>query len=621
MVDLDDCVVDGDIAPWADEVVAALDSYTEFSPSGQGLRIVVQGSVPFDWTNHDVGIEVYAGHQNRFLTITGDHLLGSPATVARPAAEVLADLASRYARERKTAEIIDLAMPDLLDELTLPDPAALPISDAARAFLEYGAAGDDRSGTLHATGVALYAAGLDDAVVFSTLVCNEHAMEVALDHRRQDSDRAMLYLWREHCVKARPKARALVASPDEFDVIAAPRGEVKLPPFVRDNKGAILATIDNVTMAVRQMSVCGLDVRFDAFRDEIVFALPGTNGWQPFTDADYVRMRITLERGGFKPIGRELIRDVVLLVAYDNTFDTAIDWLGGLAWDGVPRVDSFLTTYFGAEDSPYTRAVSQYMWSALAGRVMAPGCKADMAPILVGKQGTGKSSAVEAIAPDSEYFTEISFSEKDEDLSRRMRGRLVAELGELRGLHTREQEAIKAFITKTHENWIPKYREFAVQFPRRLVFIGTTNKDEFLADETGNRRWLPVRVNQVNVAGIREDRLQLWAEARDIFTRSGIQFRDAETLATDAHEEHMIHDSWQDAVSTWLDEPDLLTGESPRERDFLRVADVLVEALRFDQRNITRRDETRMGAVFSALGYSRKRLRVDGQRAYVYARD
>lgn len=217
MVDLDDCVVDGDIAPWADEVVVALDSYTEFSPSGQGLRIVVQGSVPFDWTNHDVGIEVYAGHQNRFLTITGDHLLGSPATVARPAADVLADLASRYARERKTAEIIDLAMPDLLDELMLPDPTALPISDAARAFLEYGAAGDDRSGTLHATGVALYAAGLDDAVVFSTLVCNEHAMEVALDHRRQDSDRAMLYLWREHCVKARPKARALVASPDEFD--------------------------------------------------------------------------------------------------------------------------------------------------------------------------------------------------------------------------------------------------------------------------------------------------------------------------------------------------------------------------------------------------------------------
>ncbi|MCV5824559.1 virulence-associated E family protein, partial [Escherichia coli] len=87
-----------------------------------------------------------------------------------------------------------------------------------------------------------------------------------------------------------------------------------------------------------------------------------------------------------------------------------------------------------------------------------------------------------------------SFAEKDDDLARKMRGRLVAEIGELRGLNTKELESIKAFVTRTHENWIPKYREFATQFPRRLVFVGTTNEDEFLADKTGNRRWLPVEV-------------------------------------------------------------------------------------------------------------------------------
>lgn len=622
MVDLDDCVdASGTVAPWADELVSTLDSYTELSPSGKGLRIVVYGTVPYDWTNHDVGIEVYAGHQNRFLTITGDHLLGTPAEVVRVQPGLLDGMAAKYAKERKTAEIIDLNMPDILDEILLPDPATLPISEAARAFLEYGATGDDRSGTLHATGIALYAAGLDDDTVFSLLVSNEYAMEVALDHRRQDSDRAMLYLWREHCVKARVKARAMVASPDEFEIVAAPKGEVKLPPFKRDGKGAILATIDNVTMAVRRADVCGIEVRFDVFRDEIMFSPPSRDEWQPFSDADYVRLHIALERGGFKPIGRELIRDAVLLVAYDNQFDTAITWIESLEWDGVPRVESFLTTYLGAEDSDYARAVSTYLWTALAGRVLDPGCKADMAPILVGKQGSGKSSAVEAIAPASEFFTEISFSEKDEDLSRRMRGRLVAEIGELRGLHTREQEAIKAFITKTHENWIPKYREFAVRFPRRLVFIGTTNKDEFLADETGNRRWLPVRVNQVDVAGIRQDRLQLWAEAREMFTRAGIQFRQAETLAADVHEEHMIHDSWQDTVSAWLDEPDVLTGDKPRERKFLRVRDVLVEALRFDERNITRREEMRMGAIFSALGYSRKKVRDGGRSVWAFTKD
>lgn len=621
MVDLDDCVVDGLPTDWAADVALRLDSYTELSPSGEGMRIVVLGSAPFDWTNHDVGIEVYAGHQNRFLTITGDHLLGSPAEITRPKPEVLQDLATRHARERKTAEIIDLAMPDLLDDIMLPDPATLPISEAARTFLDYGATGGDRSGTLHSTGIALYAAGLDDSVVFSILASNDYAMEVALDHRRQDSDRALLYLWREHCVKARGKAKALVASPDEFDIVAVPAGEQKLPSFKRDKSGSILATVDNVTMAVRRPDICGLDVRFDTFRDEIMFSPPGRGEWQSFSDADYVRMRITLERGGFKPIGRELIRDVVLLVAYDNEFDTAITWLEALTWDGVPRVESFLSTYLGAEDSDYVRATSNYLWTALAGRVITPGCKADMAPILVGKQGSGKSTAVAAIAPAPEFFTEISFSEKDEDLSRRMRGRLVAEIGELRGLHTREQEAIKAFITKTHENWIPKYREFAVQFPRRLVFIGTTNKDEFLADETGNRRWLPVRVNQVDVEGIRQDRLQLWAEARDIYTRSGVLFGQAETLASTVHADHMIRDSWEDAVNAWLDEPDVLTGDKPRERKFLRIGEVLTEALGFNERNITRKEQMRMGAVFSALGFTRKRMQIDGVRSWVFVQN
>src|SRR5690606_34027600 len=122
-----------------------------------------------------------------------------------------------------------------------------------------------------------------------------------------------------------------------------------------------------------------------------------------------------------------------------------------------------------------------------------------MVPILVGDQGQGKSTAVKALVPSPEFFVEVSFAEKDDDLARKMRGKLVAEIGELRGLHTKELEAIKAFITRTHEQWVPKYREFTTTFPRRLVFIGSTNKDQFLADETGNRRWLPVRVSQVAI--------------------------------------------------------------------------------------------------------------------------
>ncbi len=407
----------------------------------------------------------------------------------------------------------------------------------------------------------------------------------------------------------------------EFDVVAVKAGAsepLPLPKFKRDKYGRIEAVIENVALACRRPDICGMDIRFDRFRDEIMFSAPGRAEWQQFTDQDYSRLRITLERGGFRPIGRELVRDVVLLVATDNPFDSAQEWITGLEWDGVPRVERFLTDYFGASDDDYIRSVSRYLWTALAGRVVSPGIKADMVPILVGAQGTGKSSAVAAIAPAHEFFTEVSFHEKEDDLSRKMRGRLIGEIGELRGLHTKELESIKAFITRTHENWVPKFREFAVQFPRRMVFIGTTNKDEFLADETGNRRWLPVRVDQVNVDQIEQDRGQLWAEGKVLFDRMGIDFREAEGLAEAVHEDHRMIDLWEDVVGKWLDEPDALTGEVPRARYFLRATDVLRGALRMDDKHIGRREEMRIGGVLRNLGYERKKVSDEGVKKWAF---
>ena len=395
-------------------------------------------------------------------------------------------------------------------------------------------------------------------------------------------------------------------------VVAEPDEPAPLPPYKRDGKGKIEASIGNVVMALVRPDVCGMQIKYDEFRDEIMWAAEDDDQWAAFTDSDYSRLRIRIERKGFKAVGRELIRDAVLLVADEHPFDSAQTWLDQQTWDGVPRVETFLSTYFGAADTPYTRAVGKYLWTALAGRVITPGVKADMVPILVGGQGVGKSTGVAAMVPANDFFTEVSFHEKEDDLARRMRGRLLGEIGELRGLHTRELETIKAFITRTHESWVPKYREFATSFPRRIVFIGTTNKDEFLADETGNRRWLPVAVSQADVEAIRRDRLQLWAEGRVMYDLVGIDYQDAERLAGAIHDDHTIRDSWEEAVSQWLDEPDALTGETPRTRNFLRVGDVLRGALGFDTRHVNRREEIRAGAVLRGLGYVRKKSRVDG---------
>jgi hypothetical protein len=229
-IDLDSCVADGVVAPWAMEIVAALGSYAEISPSGRGLRIFVRGETLSDWTNHEVGIEVYSGHEARFLTVTGDHLPGTPSEVRQEPPGVLEGLAQRYARERSSAPagaangVITLEWPDLVDELALPDARTLGLPYAAVDFLTEGACRGDRSRELFAAAVALHQAGLDDATVFSVLVASPHAMEVALDHRRQDTDRALTYLWVEHAQKAKGRGSSRVASADDFEVVGPARG-------------------------------------------------------------------------------------------------------------------------------------------------------------------------------------------------------------------------------------------------------------------------------------------------------------------------------------------------------------------------------------------------------------
>ena len=219
-IDLDGCIEPGGtLAPWAEEVVFQAQSYAEISPSGRGLRIFVMGEAGRDWTNHDQGIEVYAGHAGRFLTVTGKTLPGRDQ-VRAARSEWLEELAARFAKP-EAGKPTQVDMPELLDELALPDLAECGLPIPAAAFLGTGEHRGDRSGELFAAAVALFSAGLDCETVLSVLAYNPHAMAVALDHRRQDHERAMEYLWKEHVQKAQARATPKVASLDDFEDVSA----------------------------------------------------------------------------------------------------------------------------------------------------------------------------------------------------------------------------------------------------------------------------------------------------------------------------------------------------------------------------------------------------------------
>jgi predicted P-loop ATPase len=424
--------------------------------------------------------------------------------------------------------------------------------------------------------------------------------------------------------------RETVAQPAEFpDMTGAPEAgtpprappRALVPSAERDRDGAletlrslrktkqgtVEARISNVAAVLGLPELCGYNLAMDAYLDAIVVAPAGTDDWRPLGDVDYTELRVWLETAGnCEPIGHEMIRSAVHLVAEQQRRDSAQEWLARLQWDGVPRVASFYERYCGTDEGAYSRACSTYTWTALAGRILEPGCQADMVPVLIGKQGVGKSRGVQAMAPSMAQYAEVRVDEPDDVIARKMRGVVVAEMAEMRGMRATEVERVKAFVTRTHERWVPKYKEFATDYPRRFVIIGTTNDEEFLPVDTEHRRWLPLHTRKVDVAAIRADHEQLWAEGAVMHKKNGIAWRGLDQLAAPARKDAAGVDIWHDAIAKWV-----RASDAP----YVKVADVLTEAVGLDARIVARPHELRAGRVLRALGYERKTVR-DGDRTH-----
>jgi hypothetical protein len=420
--------------------------------------------------------------------------------------------------------------------------------------------------------------------------------------------------------KAREHGWRDEARPDEFQdlTVTEPYEVEPLPAFERDSKGRIEASRNNIELALLRPDVCGMDIRYDAFRDEVVYTVPGQpDQWVAFKDDQYWELCTALERGGFKQISDPLMRAAVNFVSKLRKVDSAQVWLESLTWDGVNRVDGFYERYFSAAPGPYTTAVSRYIWTAAAGRVMVPGCQADMVPILTGAQGLGKTRGIRAMVPD-DTFRELSFHQPEDTRARLMRGALMVELGELSGLRSREIETIKAWITRSKEEHIPKYVEKMHTFYRRCVIQGTTNDEQFLNDPTGARRWLPLEVGDVDVEGIARDRDQLWAEALLLHRAGGVAWRDAQTLAEGVHENHQVIDTWEEPIATWLATPEL-DGSLPGD-DGVTVHQVLKQGIDLPTRSSKAADAMRCATVLKALGFKKKRAMRNGSRVWLWRR-
>lgn len=279
-------------------------------------------------------------------------------------------------------------------------------------------------------------------------------------------------------------------------------------------------------------------------------------------------------------------------------------------------VETFLPDCMGTGDTPYTRAVGLYMWTAQAGRVLSPGCQADMVPIFKGPQGIGKTNALKALPLNPDWYVNVDLRKSDDEIARSLRGRTTVELDELRGLRSRDQDSLKSFLTRTHDTWTPKYKEFATTHARSCVIYGTTNEDAILTDPTGNRRYLPVDCAWIDLPRIVRQRDQLWVEAAALWKSNGVMWQGVSELAESAREESEAVDLWEPRVAAWLDSPEgaceVRHGEHPP--GWFTLEDCLAGAFSVMPRDMRHADGNRVGAVLRRLGFASRQLRVSGGR-------
>jgi predicted P-loop ATPase len=358
------------------------------------------------------------------------------------------------------------------------------------------------------------------------------------------------------------------------------------------------STCANTTVAVRHM---GIQCRKDLFHEKFLVDGEPINAWAGDMSDDVIQMiRKTIRyRYGFDP-KVENTRDACTQLCLEHQFDPVCDYLDSLTWDGTPRLDNWLVRYMGAPDTELNRVIGRVTLIAAVRRAFDPGTKFDQIVVFESVEGRGKSTAIEIMAGADNFSDQHIMGLPGREQQEAMTGVWLYEIADLTGMKKADVEQVKAFASRKVDRARPAYGRFRVDRARRTLLFATTNDDDYLKSQTGNRRFWPVPTTRIDLDGLCRDRDQLWAEAAHCEAR-GDSILLPERLWKSAGEEQerrLEIDSWQDCIANYLG----LTG-----KEDVTTNDVLVDNqfLRLDPAKLGRFEQMRAGNVLRNLGFER----------------
>lgn len=606
-VDFDGCLDGIEVAEWARLWIDDLDgAYGEVSPSGKGIKLFCKAKLPGPGGKRSIGAGKHAGievyDRSRFFVVTGD-----VTSQVEEIQDCQAAINRLYAwvKEPKTPPPPTNGHTVNGSSFTAAARPGSPDAEArARAYVRTvdpaisGQGGHDR--TFYAACKVGPGFDLTPDLAMRIIAeeynprCQPPWSQHELEHKIRDAyaketRRGWLLNVGQHQRASGGNGTARPTAP------SSPNG-----PILK-NSGLQASCLHNSKLWLEDPGH-GCVIRYDSFTHAVLF-----NG-TPLTDELVIALTGRIEADLRTPWNQEHVRSAAVEIARRNEFSSLTGWLDSLEWDGVGRLNYFFHDAYGCERSEYTIACGRVFFLSAVARAFEPGCQADVMPVLIGPQGIGKSTGMAALAPNPDLFTDDLPDLYDKKPAESLRGKWIVEFAEFTRISRATIDIVKSFLTRRVDRFRPAYGRAAVDYARTCVFIGTTNDPTPLAD-VENRRFMPITCTQGDVAWIKANRDQLWAEAVDRYRRGEPWWVSDPNLVAEVADQQDLarqHDSWEQILADRLG---------------MRYEVTVAEAaalLDIRPGQIDRAAETRIGKCLRGLGYERQRVMVQGRRSYVY---